>query len=711
MSHPSWLPPKSTNEPVGHVTARMETTHTFGTPSISVSTQQTPKKFAPVVAPKPKYNPYKQPGGDGDFLPPPPPPVDDLGNITSSQGAFPPPPPLDDMTFNVQVNPGGKTLEERRSSLDAEIDSLTSILADLESSSPYKPRTQQGSGTLSSSATTTPSVSTPVTGHKRMIIPNQPPLTATKKSAAKAPGQPAPIPVTPVGTLKPQPVPASYATASTPSRPAFNIQVRTAQPSPHYQPPAPQPAHYGSLGPGQPYAPAPARPPGAPQYGPPQPRGHDYGYAPPPSRPSEPSYGYAPPQGRYQEPYYGGYGGRNGSEAPYVPQSTWKVEPAYPTSNTVGQAPPGLYQPSGTKKTYITDPVLAPQPPTMQQKVTGQDQGQASIMFDALLTQQCLSWLFLAASPAWSLSDYNIFKQGTILLLFLHLISNPVEFIKTDQVKAMARFYLFGPEKSYEKLVFASGYPSSGPASSTPAFRPEDELEHLTKKMLYDMENPPSDDYFGRCARCGENVVGEGTGCTAMDQVFHVECFTCMMCNNKLRGQPFYAVEKKAYCEPCYIMCDVVILKSMKVNDLLNTLEQCSVCAKPIMERILRATGKAYHPHCFTCVMCHRSLDGIPFTVDAGGNIHCIEDFHKKFAPRCSVCKEPIMPAPGQEETVRIVALDRDFHVQCYRCEDCGGLLSEGDNQGCYPLDGHILCKTCNSARIQALTAKASTDL
>ncbi|NXG30959.1 LPP protein, partial [Dromaius novaehollandiae] len=610
MSHPSWLPPKNTSDPVGHVTARMETTHAFGTPSISVSTQQTPKKFAPVVAPKPKYNPYKQPGGDGDFLPPPPPPVDDLGNMPAPPGAFPPPPPLDDVSFNVQVNPGGKTLEERRSSLDAEIDSLTSILADLESSSPYKPRTQQGAGTSSSASATTPSVSTPVTSHKRMIIPNQPPLTATKKSTAKGPGQPAPIPVTPIGTLKPQPqpVPASYTTASTPSRPAFNVQVKTAQPSPHYQPPGPQPTPYGSLGPSQPYGPPPARQPGAPpHYAPPQPRGPDYGYAPQPARPSEPSYGYAPPPGRYQDPYYTGYGGRNGSEPPYVPQNTWKPEPAYPASNTIGQTPPALYQPPGTKKTYITDPVLAPQPPALQK----------------------------------------------------------------------------------------SGYPSSGPASSTPAFRPEDELEHLTKKMLYDMENPPSDDYFGRCARCGENVVGEGTGCTAMDQVFHVDCFTCMMCNNKLRGQPFYAVEKKAYCEPCYI----------------NTLEQCSVCAKPIMERILRATGKAYHPHCFTCVMCHRSLDGIPFTVDAGGNIHCIEDFHKKFAPRCSVCKEPIMPAPGQEETVRIVALDRDFHVQCYRCEDCGGLLSEGDNQGCYPLDGHILCKTCNSARIQALTAKASTDL
>lgn len=62
---------------------------------------------------------------------------------------------------------------------------------------------------------------------------------------------------------------------------------------------------------------------------------------------------------------------------------------------------------------------------------------------------------------------------------------------------------------------------------------------------------------------------------------------------------------------------------------LQNTLETCTICSKPIMERILRATGKAYHPHCFTCVVCHRSLDGIPFTVDASNHIHCIEDFHK----------------------------------------------------------------------------------
>ena len=42
------------------------------------------------------------------------------------------------------------------------------------------------------------------------------------------------------------------------------------------------------------------------------------------------------------------------------------------------------------------------------------------------------------------------------------------------------------------------------------------------------------------------------------------------------------------------------------------------------------------------------------------------------------------MPAPGQEETVRIVALDRDFHVQCYRCEVCVCV--------CVCLGGGVVC-------------------
>lgn len=212
---------------------------------------------------------------------------------------------------------------------------------------------------------------------------------------------------------------------------------------------------------------------------------------------------------------------------------------------------------------------------------------------------------------------------------------------------------------------------------------------------MHDMSHLPSGEYFGRCGGCGEDVVGDGAGVVALDRVFHVGCFVCSTCRAQLRGQHFYAVERRAYCESCYVA----------------TLEKCSTCSQPILDRILRAMGKAYHPGCFTCVVCHRGLDGIPFTVDATSQIHCIEDFHRKFAPRCSVCGGAIMPEPGQEETVRIVALDRSFHIGCYKCEECGLLLSsEGECQGCYPLDGHILCKACSAWRIQELSATVTTD-
>lgn len=122
-----------------------------------------------------------------------------------------------------------------------------------------------------------------------------------------------------------------------------------------------------------------------------------------------------------------------------------------------------------------------------------------------------------------------------------------------------------------------------------------------------------SSDNFGNCVKCGGRIVGENSGCTAMDQIYHIECFTCCQCQINLQGKPFYPIDNQPFCE----------------EDYLNTLEKCSVCQQPILERILRATGKPYHPQCFTCIVCSKSLDGIPFTVDATNQIYCIEDFHK----------------------------------------------------------------------------------
>ncbi|PIK59562.1 putative lipoma-preferred partner isoform X4 [Apostichopus japonicus] len=225
--------------------------------------------------------------------------------------------------------------------------------------------------------------------------------------------------------------------------------------------------------------------------------------------------------------------------------------------------------------------------------------------------------------------------------------------------------------------------PTDQPISSPAASGTEAEVDALTNLLMQNMTSGGEEgEFFGMCNKCGLKVVGENSGCTAMDKVYHIECFTCQTCSQKLRGQPFYALEG--------------VHSAKTVTSILwrNALRA------PSPSQI----GQTLPPECFTCVVCGKSLDGVPFTVDATNQIHCIEDFHKKFAPRCSVCLQPIMPSPGEEETVRIVALDRSFHVGCYKCEDCGTRLSsEADGEGCFPLDDHILCRNCNSKRVNAI--------
>jgi hypothetical protein len=218
----------------------------------------------------------------------------------------------------------------------------------------------------------------------------------------------------------------------------------------------------------------------------------------------------------------------------------------------------------------------------------------------------------------------------------------------------------------------------------------EADVDALTIRMIRNMESGYGAAGEYNCVKCSEGISGARPGCTALDKTYHLKCFTCTVCNNELAGGPFYSVEGKPYCE----------------NDYYDTLEKCVSCSKPIMDRILRASGKAYHPHCFVCTSCVRSLDGIPFTVDANNAVHCVQCFHDKFAPRCAICHKPIVPEEGKQESMRVVAMDKSFHVNCYKCEDCAMLLSSKiEGHECYPLDDHLLCKKCNTARVRKLTA------
>uniref|UniRef100_A0A0N4Z9M3 Lipoma-preferred partner homolog n=1 Tax=Parastrongyloides trichosuri TaxID=131310 RepID=A0A0N4Z9M3_PARTI len=187
------------------------------------------------------------------------------------------------------------------------------------------------------------------------------------------------------------------------------------------------------------------------------------------------------------------------------------------------------------------------------------------------------------------------------------------------------------------------------------------------------------------CNKCNQIIQPDRPGVTALGNFYHVECFVCEGCGKQLAGSSFYNVQGKCYCEVDYV----------------NSLEKCLKCRLPIKQKILRALGGAYHPECFVCHNCEKSLDGVGFTTNKDNEPHCMHCFHEKYSPRCATCLKPIAPAHNETEVPRIIAMDKSYHVECYRCEDCGlQLNSKIEGQGCYPIESRLFCKACNQKRL-----------
>ncbi|PAA93962.1 hypothetical protein BOX15_Mlig023115g1 [Macrostomum lignano] len=207
---------------------------------------------------------------------------------------------------------------------------------------------------------------------------------------------------------------------------------------------------------------------------------------------------------------------------------------------------------------------------------------------------------------------------------------------------------------------------------------------------------------LGACGKCTEAIAAPSEACHALGKVFHSACFTCHCCGRELTGETFYAVPSPSEGAPPSVFC----AQDFLYTGFQQSSEACSACGHLITDQILQALGRPFHPACFRCSVCQRCLDGRPFTVDVSGSVFCVSDYHRVYAPRCYKCAQPIAPeTEAQDEVLRIVSMGKDFHLACYRCEDCGMQLSNESHRRCYPLVDKALntvqlfCYTCRIRR------------
>ena len=123
---------------------------------------------------------------------------------------------------------------------------------------------------------------------------------------------------------------------------------------------------------------------------------------------------------------------------------------------------------------------------------------------------------------------------------------------------------------------------------------------------------------YGKCYKCSKEIFDRNDACLAIGNLYHLTCFTCVSCGRTLRGKPFYNINNQYYCEEDY-----------SFSGYLQNTEKCTICNQSIVDQILQACGKSYHPGCFRCSVCNISLDGLPFTLDINNRIFCIQDYYK----------------------------------------------------------------------------------
>ncbi|XP_041038573.1 transforming growth factor beta-1-induced transcript 1 protein-like [Carcharodon carcharias] len=188
---------------------------------------------------------------------------------------------------------------------------------------------------------------------------------------------------------------------------------------------------------------------------------------------------------------------------------------------------------------------------------------------------------------------------------------------------------------------------SPAPSSETPAPIPTGNLDNMLGMLQSNLSRQGiSTVTKGSCTACRKPIVGQVV--TALGQIWHPEHFVCTHCSEEIGGSNFFEKEGLPYCEKDY---------------WLLFSPRCAYCNEPIMDKMVTALDRNWHPNHFCCAKCGRVFAEDGFH-ERDGKPYCRKDFYELFASRCHGCDQAILEN-------YISALNTLWHPECFVCRDC----------------------------------------
>lgn len=242
------------------------------------------------------------------------------------------------------------------------------------------------------------------------------------------------------------------------------------------------------------------------------------------------------------------------------------------------------------------------------------------------------------------------------------------------------------------------------------------------------------------CAKCQKKCSGEVLRVT--DKYFHKSCFQCTTCSKSLAAGGFFSKGGAYYC-------------TLDYQKLYGT--KCAACKLYVEGEVVSTMGNTYHQKCFTCSKCHQPFQSGSKVTNTGKEVLCekciLPAAQQMLAQKqqSSPSKQQLQPqqsSPVKEITTSsptkataataaqhqhmksdglkhpseydpnecagctdqlkegsaLIALDRQWHIWCFRCKNCSAVLN-GEYMGkdgvpycekCYQKNFGVKCVYCN---------------